>query len=34
VQDDTDKPVSPRGIALKQKRLEIAAFIRYLIQEG
>ncbi|MDR3115805.1 MAG: hypothetical protein LBU25_09835, partial [Treponema sp.] len=34
VQDDTDEPVSLRGIAIKQKLLEIADFIRYLIQEG
>ncbi|MHB9292444.1 hypothetical protein Holit_01541 [Hollandina sp. SP2] len=34
VQDDTDEPVSLRCIALKQKLLDIAVFIRYLIQEG
>ena len=34
VQDDTDEPVSLRCTALKQKLLEIADFIRYLVQEG
>ncbi|MDR0722274.1 MAG: hypothetical protein LBF75_05705 [Treponema sp.] len=34
VQGDTDEPVDLRCIALKQKLLEIADFIRYLIQEG
>ncbi|MDR2798150.1 MAG: hypothetical protein LBB80_07380, partial [Treponema sp.] len=34
VQDDTDEPVDLRCIALKQKLLQIADFIGYLIQEG
>jgi hypothetical protein len=34
VQKDTDEPVNLRCIALKQKLLEIADCIRYLVREG
>ncbi|MDR2633755.1 MAG: hypothetical protein LBC51_09080 [Treponema sp.] len=33
-EEDADEPVSLRCMALKQKLLEIADFIRYLIREG